>query len=138
MTISFVLPVGAFSINRMSSRDLRFKTPAYKDFATQVLYVLEQVDALKVMGELHAAKGGEFTVELTATYPPQLFRNKQGEISSRSIDCSNFEKPILDLIFGDTMGVNDRHVTCLISKKRAGARLSIECTISLISPISSC
>ena len=134
MTISFVLPVGAFSINRMSSRDLRYKTAAYKDFATQVLYVLQSVPGLAEMGAKHALEGGEFHVELTATYPPATFRNKQNELSSKTVDCSNFEKPILDLIFGDTVGVNDKHVTRLISSKRAGTSLTIECKITLITP----
>ena len=134
MQITFVLPVGAFSINRAYARDMRYKTPAYKDWHTKVSYLLEQIPELKVMAAKHNAEGGEFEIELSAIYPPSIFSNKKGEISSKTFDVTNVEKLFVDVLFGDTMGVNDKHITCLISKKRAGARLSIECTISLIAP----
>jgi len=115
----------------MSCRDQRFKTSEYKDYATEVLY---RLDALKELQEMRLAfeeSGGTFTVELTALYPPHVYYNKNGTISAKTIDCSNFEKPVIDLIFGGTMNVNDKNIDCLISKKAAGATYGLDVRILL-------
>jgi Holliday junction resolvase RusA-like endonuclease len=129
--IEFLLPIKAFSINQMSCRDARFKTPEYKDWATKVLYMLDEHKALVDMGKQHSELGGEFHVEISATFPPHVYRNQQGAISSKTIDCSNFEKPLIDIIFDKCMHVNDKYISRLVSSKCAAANYGIHVKITL-------
>lgn len=39
------------------------------------------------------------SIELIAYYPESIFYTKKGTISSRTFDISNWEKPLIDLIF---------------------------------------
>ena len=132
MTIRFKIPLGAFSVNKMSTRDARFKTAAYKDWATKVLWYLSKVPELQTLKENYNGKD-TFFVQIVSYYPGHIFYNKQGIISSKTVDCSNFSKPILDLIFGDTLNINDKMVTKLVEEKRAGSDLSLEITLILTS-----
>lgn len=133
MHIKFVLPFKVFSINKMSTRDARFKTAEYKTWATAILATLQEMQEYKSLMEMAAdfkAKGGEFKVSFCATYPWHIFYNKDGAISSKTIDCTNFGKPLLDLIFGHTMDVNDKYVTECTEVKKVGATYSIEISIA--------
>lgn len=134
MVTKFTLPVGAFSINKMNTRDARFKTQAYKDWATKVLWHLGQIQELQTMADLAKNQNCTFYIGIVAWYPAHVFYNKKGEISSKTVDCSNFSKPILDLIFDDTMGLNDKLVTSLKEEKRAGSDFSLEITL-IMSPV---
>lgn len=132
MTVRFTIPLGAFSINKMQTRDARFKTAAYKDYATKFLYHLSNVPELQQLKKAWDGKA-TFFVQIVTYYPGHIFYNKQGIISSKTVDCSNFSKPILDLIFGDTLEINDKFVTKLVEEKRAGSDYSLEITIILTS-----
>lgn len=116
----------------MSCRDARFKTQAFKDWATEILARLDEHKELHELATDHAKLGGTFEVEIIAEFPAHVFYNKAGEVSSKTIDCSNFEKPLIDLVFGHTMDVNDKFITKLVSSKRAGADYSIKMTIRLL------
>lgn len=119
MTINFKLPMRPFSINQAYSRDIRFKTAAYKSWASEALHRLSLIPELATMGKQHKAKGGTFEVSIVVVYPESEFYNKSGAVSSKIQDLSNFEKLLLDLIWGHTMGVNDKYVTTLVSHKCA-------------------
>lgn len=129
MIAKFTIPVPAFSINKMNTRDARFKTAAYKDWAVTVLHHLRQVPELQHMAKMAHSQPCTFHIQIIANYPAHVFWNKKGEISSKTVDCSNFSKPILDLIFDDTMGLNDKLVTSLKEEKRAGSDFSLEITL---------
>lgn len=83
------------------------------------------------IGARHVQVNGTFAVLLEFVYPKAVFYNKQGTISSKSHDLSNVEKGLIDLIFGATMGVNDKYITKLVSTKRSGAEYSINVQIEL-------
>lgn len=131
MTIEIKLPLEAFSINRKSSRDMRFTTSAYKDWATRVVYFLENSIELKQLGVRWLNDGGQFHVEYHFIYPGNKYYNAKGDISSKVYDLTNVEKPLQDLIF-DTMGVNDKYVTKLISTKEPGADYQIKILLKLL------
>jgi hypothetical protein len=134
MRITFDIPMKVFSINQMSARDQRFKTAAYKDWATAILQHLQNMAEYKELLDMGAdfkANGGHFFVSFTAFYPPHVFYTKQGAISSKTVDCTNFGKPLLDLIFGDTMDVNDKNVVECTERKAAGASFFIKVTIEM-------
>lgn len=130
--VTLHLPIKPFSINQMNCRDARFKTQAYRDWATEVLARLDEHKELHELALDHQASGGTFEVELVAEFPEHVFYNKDGAVSSKTIDCSNFEKPLIDLVFGHTMDVNDKFITKLISSKRPGAAYGIKMTIRLL------
>lgn len=132
--IEFTLPVKPFSVNKMHYRDQRFKSAEYKDWAQLVLYHLQDIKALHEMGMDWHSKGGSFCVWFTFEFPKHIFYNKAGAISSKSMDLSNVEKPLLDLIFGDTMDVNDKNVVKLVSRKEAGAFYCIRIRILHLLP----
>ncbi len=129
MIIEFSLQTKAFSINKMHYRDQRFKTAEYKDWATKVLHLLSEIKELYDMGGDWQRSGGVFAVEFEFVYPAYIYYNKSKQVSSKTFDLSNVEKPLLDLIFGDTMEVNDRNVVKLVSSKRAGAMYAINVSI---------
>lgn len=136
-SVEFELPVKAFSVNKMSARDIRFKTSEYKEWATKVLALLQDMDEFKGLMEIaddFRAKGGEFEVFFTYMYPHHEFYTKNNIISSKTVDMSNGAKPLLDLIFGDTMDVNDKFVTKLTEAKCAGPRHSIKIIIRHFAP----
>lgn len=83
------------------------------------------------MADNWRASGGTFKVYITFGYPEHIFRNKAGAISSKTFDLSNTEKPLLDLIFNNTMEVDDKHVVLLHSRKISGGRFYIDIDIEL-------
>lgn len=133
--IEFELPLKAFSVNKMSARDVRFKTSEYKAWATAVLTHLREMEEFKrlmKMAEDFRARGGYFEVWFCYNYPHHEFYTKNGIISSKTIDMSNGAKPLLDLIFGETMEVNDKFVTKLTESKRVGPHHSMNVRIGYI------
>lgn len=131
MTLEIILPVEPFSINRKSSRDARFTTSAYKDWATKIVYRLENNLELKRLGVKWLNDGGQFHVEYHFTYPGNKYYTSKKDISSKIYDLTNTEKPLQDLIF-DVMGVNDKYVTKLISTKGPGADYEIRILLTLL------
>ncbi len=128
--IEFTLPIKPFSVNAYRCRDQRFKTAEAQDWETRIKYMLE--DYAKEFNEMQTdfeTFGGEFHVCLTAYYPNHVYYNKAGAVSAKTIDLSNFEKPLIDMIFRESLGVDDRFITKLSSKKQAGASDGIDVRI---------
>jgi hypothetical protein len=102
--------------------------------AAEVKALLQEMDEYKSLMELamaHNEKGGTFYVSFIYNYPPHIYLNKQKQLSAKTIDMSNGSKPLLDLIFADTMDVNDKIVTGLKEEKRIGASQTIDIIIIL-------
>lgn len=131
MTVEFSLPMKCFSVNQMSSRDLRFKTKEYKDWHLEFSTRLQEIKELQDVADMYKAHGGAFLIWIEVVYPPHIFYNKSKQISAKTIDVSNFEKPILDVIFRDTLAVDDRNVVKCVSTKRAGATWSVDIKLEL-------
>lgn len=131
----FKLQTKPFSVNQMSCRDARYKSAAFKDWyvkTRQLILASPQYPDLLIMAEdFQALKDPRLLMELHVTYPAGMFHNAQGSISSKTMDVSNFEKPLIDLIVGDLMHLNDKHVVKLISTKSPGAELCIDVHIEL-------
>lgn len=129
---SFYLPIEPFSVNRMHSRDRRFKTQDYKDWELAFISALAnkhpQEQLQKLREAFDASKHG-FVVKLNFQYPATILFNKQGLISSRAEDLSNVEKPLVDLLFLPKVHVqsfpwgcpnvnaDDKHILRLTSSK---------------------
>lgn len=124
----------AFSINKTYSRDMRFKSSEYKDWFIRTKTTIEEHEAYKELLDMAGdfnVLGGEFSVHMEVVYPSWLYYNKSGQISAKTFDCSNVEKVLIDLLFGDIMNVNDRNITRLVSTKRAGANFALNVTLEL-------
>lgn len=63
-----------------------------------------------------------------------MYYNKHGQVSAKTFDITNCEKPLVDLIMNNFMNVNDRYLTvCVSSKGPVMDRQSIDITIKLLS-----
>lgn len=78
-------------------------------------------------------------VDITCYYPREVFFTKKGTISAKTFDLSNVEKPIVDVIFLEkyatqtikNIGIDDKYITDLNSKKRPSIEHSINIRIQL-------
>lgn len=130
--VSFSLNIGAYSVNKMTYRDIRFKTAEYKDWASQVLQLLsEEKDLIDLAAQFDELKHG-FVVTVCVEYPKHVFYTKNGAVSAKTVDCTNVGKPLVDLIFGQTMGINDKYIISYRESKRVGARNSILVVVDLV------
>lgn len=130
--INFTLMCKPFSINAWTYSDKRHKTKEAREWTEQVLALLEEHS--KTLGEMASdfdKLGGCFRINITAIYPMHIFYNRDGAISSKTIDITNHEKVLQDIIFGQIMGVNDKTVVQCISKKLPGPLYAIEVTLEL-------
>lgn len=134
-SIELSIPLKVFSINQMTYRDVRFKSAAFKDWATKVVAYIEECEQYKELMDIaqdHKLNGGIFDIEIEAVYPHYEFYNKQGSVSSKTIDVTNFEKPLIDIIFGQIMDVNDKYIVNMVSCKIPGSHHHIKVSISLL------
>ena len=129
--VSFSIPIKAFSVNAYYYKTRSFKTPAASDWETLVCAHLARVTDLNILAEAWRANHGVFIVHFTFVYPMHVFFNQAGNVSAKAFDLSNVEKPLLDMLFRETMKVDDRFVTELTSRKRAGADYAIEISLEL-------
>lgn len=129
--LEFSLPMKAFSVNKMSYRDARFKTQEFKDWFTELIQRLQEIKELSAMGDDWRKNGGYFEIWIEIVYPPHVYYNKSGQVSSKTFDVTNTEKPIVDAIFREVMCVDDRNLIRCTGSKRAGATHSIEIKLKL-------
>ena len=115
MIFSFTFYGRPFSINRWTYATRKTKTKDARAWETEFLRQLApQEMRLKEMADKWRKSGGQFTIKIECFY--LNFYNDEGEISSKTIDITNFEKIIQDMLFS-TMGLNDKLVTALSSSK---------------------
>ncbi len=136
MRVTIELPgAKAFSVNKMFTRDMRFKSGEFKDWYIRLKTKIEELDEYKRLMELAAdvqnTSQASLSIYIECVYPVWLFYNKQGEISSKVFDISNVEKPLIDLLVQDIMGLNDKLITYMESSKRAGANYALNITLEL-------
>lgn len=83
-------------------------------------------------------------LELVFTYPQNIFYTKQNTISSKTMDITNVEKPILDLLTHPrynerplpegclNLNIDDKFITEMHSTKQAGKEYSIKAIFYII------
>lgn len=128
---SFTLQIEPFSINRVHYRDKRYMTTDYKAWQKRFFMQLSSEECQLQLAPLREAFDPlrhRFIVKLTAYYPTLL--NKDGAINAHTEDLSNFEKPLIDLLFLPKFNVqcvpygcpnlnaDDRHIISLTSRKK--------------------
>lgn len=134
MRFSFVLDnLKPFSVNDMYYKDGRQKTQKYYDWSFSLFSRLQHENIQAGLDPFRTtfdpAKHG-FVLRLTAYYPKAYFFNRQGHISARTMDLSNWEKPLIDCLFlpkhhkneppygSPNMNADDRYIMSVSSNKR--------------------
>lgn len=123
-SIAFTLQIKPFSVNSMYYATRKVKTKEYRAWEEQVLAQLKHVQGLEALKEFK-----NFTFEMHVEYPEHIFYNSKGEISSKTVDKSNDEKALIDVIFGQYLNLNDKYIVRLVSGKYAGAGHAIHVLI---------
>jgi Holliday junction resolvase RusA-like endonuclease len=131
MEYDFTLPIKPFSVNAYFYASRKVKTQAARCWEEEMKFLLDdhREELCKFIPE--HIKGADFTVYMTFVYPKNIFRNKLGDISSKTMDLSNVEKPVLDMIFRESLGIDDKHVTQLVSRKIPGNEFAIVIRLKL-------
>jgi hypothetical protein len=129
MEVNLEIPMKAFSINSYYYASRKVKTKEAREWEEEFMQHLEEEKGLTDLALDFSEHGGTFIVSIWIQYPHHVFYNNQRIISSKTFDCSNTEKIIIDRIFGDKMQVNDKHITELHSYKEVGPRHCIKIRI---------
>lgn len=132
MRIEFTLPTKAFSLNKYRYGHTPHKTVEARAYEEAVLGLLEREEGISDIGHQWRLSGGYVHIELVAVYPREVFYNKQGMVSAKTLDVTNFEKILQDLIMNKTMLVDDRFVTRLVSSKCPGSQYEIRVVLQLV------
>lgn len=146
MKRKFVLSVRSYSVNKLYYRDQRFKRQETYEWMAQVfnqLSLQEHQDNLKALKDFFDPKKHCLQFQIVEYYTAEKFTASNGEISSKTFDISNIEKPLIDL-FCDSkyydephpygcknLSINDKFVTELYSSKRLGNFPRLEVSIKI-------
>ena len=147
MKREFNLDIKPFSINAMYYGDGRTKTQAARDWSYQIFHRLSQEAIAKSLAELRSyfeTDKHSYQVDFVVTYPKDKFYTKKGSISARTMDLSNWEKPLIDLIFlpkyfdkeppygCKNLNIDDKYITKLSSSKGIGETTNILVKICIL------
>lgn len=146
MHISFTLNSPPFSINSAHYRNGN-RTQKCRKWADKIFYQLldPQVQAqLEAMRKTFDQTAHQFSVDLTFYIPSSKYFTKSGKISCNSMDLSNIEKLLIDLIFDkrfhgrklgkeviSNLAIDDAYITELRSRKLPSSSYSIRVQITL-------
>ena len=133
MTEIIWLPLKPFSINAMYYGNSKHgKTQDAREWSYNVFYILskeENAQKLRRLREEFNPKKHCYRVRISAYFPESEYFNKSGTMSAKCFDISNFEKPLIDLIFlekymyldspygAQNLGTDDRYIRSLYSEK---------------------
>ena len=138
-SVTLVIPgARAFSINRATGRDARWKSSAYKDWATifhqQIIQHDFYADLLLLAEDFLADDSQTIELDMHVQYPKEMYFNTKGTISSKTLDITNCEKLAVDILIGSIMGINDKHLVDLRSTKGPGLDYRVTFIIRLKGP----
>ena len=143
MEKKFTIYEKPFSINQMYCSGRNMKTQAAREWTEMIIFALntpEILNSLKQLREFFKLEKHEYELYLKAVYPKEIYYNKNGTISSKTIDTTNWEKNLQDILCDpkyfedklDNLNINDKYFTKLISEKRSGDTYKIEITIRIV------
>jgi hypothetical protein len=126
-----VLPVKAISVNSMYyGNRLHGKTAEAQDWSHEVLFHLSKYKReLKNFRDYFDPSKHVYKMHLTMMVPVDVYYTKKGELTSKIVDLTNWEKPLIDLImlkkfFGgnvpyqcENLNTDDRYLQYMISEK---------------------
>ena len=113
------------------------KTAKARKWTHEAFFQLDKEDNKKAMADLREHFNPDlhcYRVELTAYYPKSEMYTRQGRVSARTHDLTNWEKAIVDCIFlpahfersvpdgCENLNADDKYIVDLSSRKRAGTK----------------
>lgn len=142
MRRSFTLPLKPFSVNAMYFGRSNGKTAACRDFERLFCYELGKTGPSTALAELRAAfQPGKhcYRMRLLWYSPKNILLTKDGALSSRAFDVTNFEKLAVDLVFqpsyfvqgAPNLNIDDKHLMTLTSGKRCGSGGGFKIVVTL-------
>ena len=147
MKQKFTIHCKPFSVNSMYYSQRNIKTADCREWTAQILFALNAEAPTKAMEALRSyfdPKKHVYRVAFTFRYPKHLYFTKNGDISSRTMDCTNVEKPLLDILFSTqyfnkpcpdgaaNLNTNDRYVASCYSCKLPAEVHSIDIELEII------
>lgn len=131
MEINLRIHVKPMSVNSMYYGDKKHgKRPEAISWSEEVLYSLRKYEKeIENLSSLFDKKKHSYIVSFVFNIPVDYFYTKSGEMSSRVMDITNVEKPLLDLLFlpkfygtdypkkAKNINIDDRYVRKVTSEK---------------------
>lgn len=110
MRVSFILPIKPYSINKYYYSDRKSKTSAARAWEFEVSKQLAKLkDPLASIRDNFDKEKHGLLLTLDAVYPPSIFWTRDNTLSARMMDLTNWEKPLVDMLF---LQKNDGKVGC--------------------------
>lgn len=143
---TFQLNVRSFSINAMYGPK-KFKTALARDWEMTVFHQLSSEENLTKFSRLREAFNPAehgYSVSITVYYPESKFYTKGGDISAHTHDVSNYEKPLVDLLFLPkyfdlnapygcrNLNVDDKYIVRMFSRKAVGPDYSVRLVLKIV------
>lgn len=134
MKKSFTLNQKPFSVNAMYYASVKAKTKEARQWSYQVFNELDSPQIQQCINDLKGhfnPKKHCYKIKMTAYFPEDVIYKKDGSLSSRAFDITNWEKPIVDLLFlpkhcksetpygVNNLEIDDRFITKCVSEKKA-------------------
>jgi Holliday junction resolvase RusA-like endonuclease len=140
--ITLELSIKPYSVNKYFYGNRAVKRREAVQWETCMIELLrpkEYQEAFEKLKEEFDPKKHCLTVEIVCYYPNNIIFRKDGALSSKAFDISNTEKPIIDVIFLEkyatstinNIGIDDKYIVDMVSKKRASEKHKIEINIQL-------
>ncbi len=143
---TFQLNVRSFSINAMYGPK-KFKTSLARDWEMTVFHQLSSEENLTKFSRLREAFDPAihgYSVSIIVYYPESKFYTKGGDISAHTHDVSNYEKPLVDLLFLPkyfdlnapygcrNLNVDDKYIVRMFSRKAVGPDYSVKVVLKVV------
>ena len=90
---------------------------------------------MEAKSQWDAALPKGFKVTYACEYPLHVFFNAQDTVSSKTIDVTNYEKILQDVIFGQFLNINDKLIVDMWSFKFPGKAYKLHVTIQALDSI---
>jgi len=142
MRSKLIIPHKPFSVNSMTYRDKRHKTPEFSNWCRLIQEHLrsdKNQEVLKNLREHFKPESHAFSVDLTFYYPHEILFTRKNMVSAKAHDLSNIEKPLIDIVFlpqfhksCNNLNIDDKYILNLTSKKRTLEEHLIEVWIEII------
>lgn len=135
MEVTLLIISEPFSINKMyyNKGNTKVRTQDARNWSYQVFQQLDQAynkQQLQLFRDIFDPSKMGIEINIQIRYNDSKLYKKDGTISSSSMDCSNFEKPLIDLLFlpkyfdrtppdgCKNLKVDDKYILRLISEKK--------------------
>ena len=128
--IKFTLNSPPFSINKAYYKRSHTRTQDCRDWGDNILLQLQEPTIQSHISQLSKESVKALQLKLSYYYPSNILFTKKGDISRRSMDLSNIEKLLIDLLFDprfcgreinsipiNNFNLDDKLITTLTSSK---------------------